>query len=101
MRGLAQEDGALGCWLVKNLQAELNDARLKGAVDLAGVGVRSSTGDVGQRHRSTDAIDPGRSSLRAADSAGQVEVGVVEDVIELRAELHLQAFDRRVELLVQ
>ena len=32
-------------------------------------------------------------ALRAADRAGQIEVGVVEDVVELGPELHLQALD--------
>src|SRR5580698_7534219 len=88
-------------WLVENLQAKLNDARLKGAVDLAAVGVGSSPGDGGQRRCAADAKGLRRGSLCAADSAGQIEVGVVEDVIELRAELYLQALDRRVELLVE
>ncbi len=37
----------------------------------------------------------GDGALGSADGAGKVEVGVVEDVVELGAELHLQALDRR------
>ena len=38
----------------------------------------------------------------AAQAAGrQVEIGVVEDVVELGAELDLQAFDWRVEVFVE
>ncbi len=38
---------------------------------------------------------------RAADVAGQIEVGVVEDVVGLGTELDFQSLDRSVERLVQ
>src|SRR5579871_5343288 len=64
------------------LQAELNDARLKGAGDDTTTG-----GSTAQRSTQT--------------TRRQVQVCVVEDVVELCAELHLHALDWCGELLVQ
>ena len=73
--------------LVEDLQAELNNARLEGAGDLATAG-----GVVELR---------GCAESSAEAAPGQIEIGVVEDVVGLGAELNLQALDGSVELLVE
>lgn len=68
--------------LVKDLQTELKNARLEGAGDLASAG--------------------GHGSESSAETAtGQIQVGVVEEVVALCAKLDLEALDGSVELLVE
>ncbi len=91
--------------LVEDLQAELDDARSKGAADRACGGGRAAD-DASLRHGGAGSEDTGSGgALRAADRGGRgcrdVEVGVVEEVVELGAELHLEALDRGGELLVE
>jgi len=83
----------LACGLVEDLQAELEDARLEGAGDLSTGG-----GAVELRCCSRG----GWCAESAAEPAGRkVEVGVVEDVVGLGAELNLEAFHWSVEGLVE
>src|ERR1700679_2029429 len=91
---------AVWCALVDNLQAELDDAWLEGAGDLSAT-VGNSSCDGGDRHRGASPEGLRRGALGSADGAGKVEVGVVEDVVELCAEFDLQALEGRVELLVE
>jgi hypothetical protein len=77
--GLPVKRGALG--LVEDLEAELDDARLEGAGDLT-----AGTGGL---------------AVGSSDGAGEVEVGMVEDVVELRPEFDFEAVDRGGELLVE
>src|ERR1700742_3495420 len=66
--------------LVDDLQSELNDARSEGAGD--------------------DAAGRWGGTLCARGTAGQIEVGVIEDVVELRTKLHLQPLHGGLEALV-
>src|ERR1700688_4220777 len=68
--------------LVQDLQPELDDARFKRAGNAATAARRAT-----------------KSTAQA--TGGQVEVGVIEGVIHLGAELHLEPFERRIEILVQ
>ena len=69
-------------YLVDDLQTELDNARFKGAGDAA--------------------TTAGRAAQRATQATGgQVEVGVIEGVVQLGAELNLETLQRRVEVLVQ
>ncbi len=86
--------------LVDDLQTELKNARLKGAGDLAAT-VRNAADDPTDGDRSASADICCCRALRSADGAGKIQIGVVEDVVELRAELNLQALDRSRELLVE
>jgi len=80
-------------WLVEDLQAELEDARLEGAGDL-------STGGGAVELR---CCSRGGWCAESATEAAcrKVEVGVVEDVVGLGAELDFEAIDWGVELLVE
>lgn len=78
MSGLFRRSG----WdLVEDLEAELDDAGGEGAGD--------------------DAAGRGIGTVGAADGGGQVEIGVVEEVVELAAELYFETLDGGGELLVE
>src|SRR5437879_2155489 len=79
--------------LVDQLQTELNDAWLKGAGDLAAC-VGHPAHDTAEGDRSPGSGGCCCRALRSADGAGKVKVGVVEEVVELGAELKFQALDR-------
>ena len=80
--------------LVDDLQTELNDARFKGAGD----GAAAAAG-----HRLRAKIRCGARSAggsAATRTAGQVQVGVVGDVVQLLSEFDLDSVVHRAELLV-
>ena len=67
--------------LVEDLQAELDDARLECAAD--------------------DAAGACSAAVRPANGAWQIQVGVVQDVVELGPEFNLQALDGGGELFIE
>src|SRR5271170_6173309 len=67
---------------IQNLQTKLNDAWFKGAGNAAAATRRAAKG-------TTEA------------AGGQVEVSVIERVIHFRPELHLETFERGIEILVK
>jgi len=95
--------------LVDHLQAELDDARREGAGDLTSICVQSSTVDVVKGNAAANPVyTAGRALGSTDDSAdvsgavpGQIQIGVIEGIVELGAELNLQALDGRIEVLVE
>jgi len=83
---------------VEDLEAELNDPRGERAGDLTVGG--GGRGDGRDRHRASPRHCSSRP-LGGADSARQIVIRVIEDVIELGAEFYLQALDGCRELFVQ
>src|ERR1700683_4143667 len=95
-------DTPSGFGLVDDLEAELEDPRLEGAGDLtSSVGNAAYDGAGGGGGSGAESVAWGEGALGSADGAGEVEVSVVEDVVELGAELHLEALDGRREVLVE
>ena len=86
--------------LVNNLQAELDDARLECTCDLSAA-VGNSAGDVAQGNSPSSTDSLGSCALGSADGAGQIEVGVIQQVISFGAELDLHVLNRSIELLVE
>src|ERR1700744_953515 len=80
--GRDHRPGLLGRTLVQNLQPELDDAWFKRAGNTAAAAWRAAQG-----------------TTQAA--GGKVQVGVIEGIIHLGAELHFEAFYRGVEIFVQ
>ena len=72
----------------------------KGAGNLA-ASVGHPTHDTAERDRSPRSGGCRCRALRSADGAGKIQVGVVEEVVELGAELNFQALDRSAEVFVE
>jgi hypothetical protein len=85
--------------LVEDFETELDDARSERAGDLTVGG--GSRGDGRDGYRASCPRNCGGRPLRGADSAWQIVIRVIEDVVELGAELNFQALYRRRELLVE
>jgi hypothetical protein len=95
--------------LVDHLQTELDDAWREGTGDLTGVCVQSSAVDVVKGNAAADSVHTRRRALGTTDDSadvsgavpGQVQVGVIEGIVELSAELNLKALDGSIEVLVE
>lgn len=95
--------------LVDHLQAKLDDAWREGTSDLTGICAQSSAVDVVKGNAAANPVHAGCRALGSTDDSadvssavpGQVKVGVIEGIVELGAELNLQALDGGIEILVE
>src|SRR5450631_483369 len=97
-RILQVPSGLISVASVNDLQSELEDSWLKGARNLSATGWTA-----GNRRHWNGAAGRGScrcGALRSADVARQIKVRMVEQVVDLGPELHLQILNRCVELLV-